>query len=140
MLLRLMLLIVLLVPSIFVPAGANAAPAQKDETFTRFYEEFKDAVKNEDGEKVASLTAFDGFTWEGSKNLQEIKTRESFLKNYKNMFTPEIKAKIEKSEPEKIDDNSYSIIWHTKKLEFSLYFARQGDGDFKFFGLTVGPY
>ncbi len=137
---KMLLSIILLLPCVCVGAAENAAPAQKDETFSRFYAEFQNAVKTEDKEKVASLTDFGGFTWEASESLGQVKTREAFLKSYNKMFTSTIKNRIATAKPEKIDDNSYFINWRTKNLEYSLHFLRQGDEGFRFEGLAVGPY
>jgi hypothetical protein len=135
-----LLWIILLLPCVYTGAAANAAPAQKDEAFSRYYADFQNAVKTEDKEKVASLTDFEGFTWESSDSLRQVKTKEAFLKNYNKMFTSTIKSRLRTAKPEKIDDNSYFINWHTKNLEYSLHFVRQGDDGFRFEGLAVGPY
>lgn len=136
---KMFMLIILLLSSVCA-AAANAAPAQKDEAFSRFYADFRNAVKTEDKEKAASLTDFEGFTWEGSDSFGQIKTKEAFLKNYDKIFTSTIKNMITTANPLKIDDNSYFINWHTKDLEHSLHFNRRGGGSFRFEGLAVGPY
>ncbi|MBI5589753.1 MAG: hypothetical protein HY881_04645 [Deltaproteobacteria bacterium] len=123
--------------------AGNAATTlmQKDEIFNQFYADFQKAVKIGDKEQVASMTDFDdGFTWEANERFRQIKSKAAFLKNYNEMFTATIKNKIATAKPEKIDDNSFFINWHTKNLEYSLHFYRQGDGGFKFEGLAVGPY
>ena len=133
------LLITMILPCAFIGSALSADPVQKE--FSGFYSDFQNAVKSGDKDKVAALADFDGFTWEANESLQQnVKTKEAFVKNYDKMFTSEIKSRIAKSKPAKIDDNSYFINWHTKSLEYSLYFARQGDGGFRFLGLTVGPY
>ena len=131
--------IILLLPCVCA-AATNVAPAQKDEAFSRFYADFQNAVKTEDKEKMASLTDFERFTWEGNDSFRQIKTKEVFLKNYDKMFSSTIKNMIETAKPLKIDDNSYFINWHTKDLEYSLHFNRKGDCGFRFEGLAVGPY
>jgi hypothetical protein len=135
-----LLLIILLLPCVCAGAAANAAPAQKDEAFSRYYADFRNAVKTGDKEKVASLTDFEGFTWESSDSLRQVKTREAFLKNYDKMFTSTIKNRLATAKPEKINDDSYLINWRTKNLEYSLHFVRQGDDGFRFEGLAAGPY
>ena len=131
---------ILLLYSFFAVSPAAAATAKKSEPFNRFYAEFQNAVKADDKEKVADLTDFDGFTWEETESLRQIKTREGFLKNYAGMFNATIKGKIATAKPVKVGDGSYFIIWHTKSLEYSLYFARMSDGSYRFEGLTIGPY
>ena len=118
-----------------------SAHSQKDDGFSQFYADFQNAVKADDKEKVLSMTSFDGFTWEESDSLRQVKTKEAFIKNYNRMFTKTIKSKIATMKPEKNnDDGSYFIIWHTRDLEYSLYFFHQKDGSYSFEGLTIGPY
>jgi hypothetical protein len=112
--------------------------AQKDEGFTRFFTDFQNAVKAGDKEKIAGTIKFDHFDWESSDSLREVKTKEKFLKNYDRMFTPAIKSKIATVKPIKTEEG-YFIMWHTKDLEYSLYFFREKDGGYSFLGLTVGP-
>jgi hypothetical protein len=131
---------ILLLSCIFTGTHATAAPTQKDELFSRFYADFQQAVKAGDKEKVANVTDFEGFTWEESESLRQIKSKEAFLKNYDKMFSSTIKSKIASSKPEKVDDDNYFIIWHTKNLEYSLCFSMGKDGSYKFEGLTKGPY
>jgi hypothetical protein len=124
-------------------AAANAAPpaAQQpqDEAFTAFYEEFRDAVKFAEKNRVAGLTDFEKFTWEANEDFK-VKDRASFLENYNDMFTAAIRDRIETADPVKIDDNSWSINWRMQGTEYSLRFYRKGKGGFRFSGLAVGPY
>lgn len=71
-----------------------ADPATKDESFGRFFADFQKAVGSGDKEKVASMINFESFTWEENENLQQVKTKEAFLRNYGEMFTTTIKKKI----------------------------------------------
>jgi hypothetical protein len=114
------------------------AKMQKDDGFKKYYAEFQAAVKADDKEKVASLIRFDKFTWEASPELQKIKTKEEFLKNYPKIFTPTIKTRIATGKLESSEGN-YFIIWQTKNSEYSLYFAHFEDGSYGFLGLTIGP-
>lgn len=114
------------------------AQAQRDDAFARFFEDFQSAVKAGDKEKIASTIKFDHFDWEASEALREVKTKESFLKNYPRMFTAVIKSKIAAGKPIKTEEGYY-IEWHTRDLEYSLYFFRERDDSFSFLGLTVGP-
>lgn len=134
------LLIILILSCAFTGTSATAAPTQKDELFNQFYAEFQKSVKAGDKEKVANVTDFGGFTWEESESLRQIKSKEAFLKNYDKMFSSTIKNRIASSKPEKVDDDNYFIIWHTKNLEYSLCFSMGKDGSYKFEGLTKGPY
>jgi predicted GH43/DUF377 family glycosyl hydrolase len=119
--------------------GVNAwTHVQNNDGFSRFYVEFQNAVKASDKETVAGTIKFDHFDWEASDALRAIKTKEAFLKNYERMFTPVIKSKIATGKPIKTDEG-YFIMWHTKDLEYSLYFFREKDGSYSFLGLTVGP-
>ena len=115
-----------------------AEVAQKDDGFRRFYADFQNAVKAGDKEGVARLTNFDHFTWEASDSLRRVKTKEDFMKNYDKMFTQVVKTKIATAKPIKTDEG-YFIEWHTRDLEYSLYFAREKDGSYSFLGLTMGP-
>lgn len=115
-----------------------AARAQKDDGFRKFYADFQNAVKTGDKESVAGLTNFDHFTWEASDTLRQVKTKADFLKNYDKMFTAVVKNKIASAKPVKADEG-YFILWHTRDLEYSLYFAHEKDGGYSFLGLTVGP-
>jgi hypothetical protein len=138
---KLLLIFFLLVSWTCTSVVATAATTQKGEAFGRFYSDFQNAVKGDNKEKVADLTNFDTFTWEGSESLQKVKTKEAFLKYYGSMFTPTMKSRIATSKPVKINDDSYFISWHTKTQEYSMHFSRQGKGgSFKFEGLAVGPY
>lgn len=131
----------LIIGLLLICAGCVQPPAyaQKDDGFSRFYAEFQIAVKADDKEKVASMTRFDkDFTWEETDALREVKTREAFLKNYSRMFTAVIKSKIATLKPVKTDEGYY-FAWHTRDLEYSLYFACEKDGSYSFIGLTVGP-
>lgn len=123
-------------------AAANAAPpaAQQpqDEAFTRFYEEFRDAVKFADKNRIADLTDFEKFTWEANEDFK-VKDRKSFLENYDDMFTAAIRDRIETADPVKIDDNSWFINWRMRDTEYSLHFYRKGKDGFRFSGLAVGP-
>lgn len=125
---------------LLVCAGAVGATAyaQNDDGFARFYADFQNAVKAGDKERVASTIKFDHFDWEASDALREVKTKEAFLKNYDRMFTAVIKSKVATAKPIKTDEG-YFIMWHTKDLEYSLYFFREKDGSYSFLGLTVGP-
>ena len=114
------------------------AYVQSDDGFSRFYADFQNAVKAGDKERVASTIKFDHFDWEASDALREVKTKEAFLKNYDRMFTAVIKGNVATAKPIKTDEG-YFIMWHTKDLEYSLYFFREKDGGYSFLGLTVGP-
>ena len=129
--------------SFFFFAGSSAiaaGPAASDEGFSRFFNDFQKAVGSGDKEKVASTIDFANFTWEETEALQKVKSKEAFLKNYDKMFTATIKKQIAAGKPTKVDDNSYFINWHTKTNEYSLDFTRKQGEDFKFLGLTIGPY
>jgi hypothetical protein len=126
----------------FFSAGAFAFAADltpKDEDFGRFFGDFQKAVASGDKEKVASMINFANFTWEENENLQQVKTKEAFLKNYDAMFTATIKKKIATYKPTKVDDNSYFVDWYIKDSEYSLDFTRKKGESFKFLGLTIGP-
>ena len=114
------------------------AHTQNEDGFGRYYADFQNAVKVGDREKVASSIKFDHFDWEANDALRKVKTKEAFLKNCDRMFTPVIKTKIATGKPIKTDEG-YFIMWHTKDLEYSLYFFREKDGGYSFLGLTVGP-
>jgi ketosteroid isomerase-like protein len=130
----------LLMIALLVGMGVSVfGRAQQDDGFKQFYADFQSAVKAGDKEKVASMINFDDFTWESTEALRQVKTKEAFLKNYDKMFTPTIKAKIATGKLDSADGN-YFTIWHTKSLEYSLYFAHQKDGSYTFLGLTMGPY
>lgn len=119
--------------------SAAAFPSEEDRTFSHFYADFQKAVKTGDKEKVAGLTDFAGFTWEGNDKLQRIKTKEAFIKNYDSIFTSAIKDRVATSKPVKIDDDSYFISWQTGNLEYSFHFLRNQDESFRFEGLSAGP-
>ena len=115
-----------------------ASHGQATDEFRKFYADFQNAVRMNDKEKVARLTRFDGFTWEESESLRQVKTKEAFLKSYEKMFTKTIKNKIATAKPVKTDEGHF-FWWHKGDLEYSLYFARERDGSYSFLGLTIGP-
>jgi hypothetical protein len=115
-----------------------AAPAPKDDSFARFLGDFQKAVGSGDKEKVASMINFASFTWDENEHLQQVKTKEAFLKNYDEMFTAKIKKYIAAWKPTKVDENSYFINWYTKDSEYSLDFTRKQGESFRFVGLTIG--
>jgi hypothetical protein len=112
--------------------------APKDESFGRFFSDFQRAVSSGDKEKVASMINFASFTWDENEHLQQVKTKEAFLKNYDEMFTAKIKKYIATWKPTKVDENSYFINWYTKDSEYSLDFTRKQGESFTFVGLTIG--
>lgn len=138
-----LIFLILLITFVCAGAAANAAPpaaAQpQDEAFSRFYEDFRDAVKSADRHKVAGLTNFKKFTWEANEDFK-VKDRESFLENYNDMFTAAIRNRIETADPVKIDDSRWFISWRMQDTEYSLHFYRKGKDGFKFSGLAVRPY
>jgi len=116
--------------------AADLAP--KDESFGRFFGDFQRAVGSGDKEKVASMINFASFTWDENEHLQQVKTKEAFLKNYDEMFTAKIKKYIAAWKPTKVDENNYFINWYTKDSEYSLDFTRKQGESFRFVGLTIG--
>jgi hypothetical protein len=123
---------------VWVGAVSATVHIQNDDGFARFFADFQSAVKAGDKEKVASTIKFDHFDWEANDALRKTKSKDAFLKNYARMFTPVIKSKVATAKPIKTDEG-YFIMWHTKDLEYSLYFFREKDGSYSFLGLTVGP-
>jgi len=116
-----------------------AAQMQKEDEFSMFFAVFQKAIADGDKEKVASLTNFDRFAWEGSDSLAKVKGEAAFLKNYDSMFTPMIKEKIAKIKPTKVDKNTYYIRWNDKRNDYYLDFTRKPDEPFRFSGFTFGP-
>jgi len=123
---------------LWVGAVGATTRMHNDNGFTMFFADFQNAVKAGDKERIANTIKFDHFDWEASDAFRGVKTKEAFLKNYDRMFTPVIKNKIATGKPIKTDEG-YFIMWHTKDLEYSLYFFREKDGGYSFLGLTVGP-
>lgn len=123
---------------LLIAASGATIYAQTDDGFSRFYADFQKAVKTDDREKVASTIPFDHFDWEASEAFRKVKSKEAFLKNYDRMLTPAIKNRIATGKPIRTNEG-YLIMWHTKSLEYSLYFFREKDGGYSFLGLTIGP-
>lgn len=132
--------IVLLLFCFSVGAFAFAAgPAPKDESFGLFFKDFQKALAADDKETMANMIDFPNFAWEMEEDLRQVKNRESFLKNYARMFTPEIKKKIASAgKPTMVDENTYFLNWYVKNTEYSLDFERKPGKSFKFLGLSLG--
>ena len=117
----------------------SAAQAQREDEFSVFFAAFQKAVADGDKEKVASLTNFNRFSWEGNDTIGKVKDKAAFLKNYDSMFTPMIKEKIAKTKPTNVDRNTYYIRWSDKRNDYYLDFTRKPDEPFTFNGFTVTP-
>jgi len=89
-------------------------------------------------EKVADWCAFPKFYWE-LPGLGDDLSRETFLKNFAKIFTPEIRAKLSAGKFEALPSGDFKVEWNKKNDNYILVFERQTDGSYKLGGLAVGP-
>ncbi len=135
---RLPLLAILICAALCIGAAADRTAAT-DGAFGPFYKHFKKAVAAGDRGKVAAMIDFERFTWESDERFREVKGKDAFLANYGRMFTTEVKRRIERSVPIRVDDDSYYISWRMKTGEFAIHFTRAAGRGFLCEGLAVGP-
>ena len=135
---RMTLLAILICAALCVGAAADRAAAA-DGDFGLFYKAFKKALAAGNKEKVAAMIDFERFTWKPDERFRDVKDQKAFLANYGRMFKPEIKRRIERSVPIRVDDNSYYISWRTKDGEFAIRFTRTAGKGFLCEGLAFGP-
>ena len=126
-----------LVFGLFLLSGP-AVSQVKGDGFAEFFKGFQEAVAKNDKDKVAALSGFPHFNWE--EGLGDDVSRETFLKNFEKLLTPEIRQKIAEGKFYKTDRGDYLKDWKHKGDQYTLVFDRQPSGDFKFSGLLVGPY
>jgi len=135
---KLPLFAILICAALCIGAAADRAPAA-DGAFGPFLKDFKKAVAAGDRGKVAAMIDFERFAWESDERFRDVKDKKAFLANYGRMFTTEIKRRIERSVPIRVDDDSYYISWRTKAGEFAIHFTRVAGRGFLCEGLAVGP-
>jgi hypothetical protein len=120
----------------------NPLLAQEDDGFNEFFSEFKAAIKSKDKNKVAELSMFPLYSFDfvsyaglpaGGSELDQ----ESFLKQYKKIFTSQRVKTLLSREPTKTDlygDESECYTWvFESKQTFScwLVFSKSDTGVWK---------
>src|SRR5215831_1609715 len=109
----------------------------EDPQFKKVLTAVQEAVAQNAPEKVADLSNFPKFSWE-LPGLGDDLSRDTFLKNYQKIFTPEIKAKLATGKFHPTQNRDYALEWNKKTENYILIFERQTDGSYKFAGLAVG--
>jgi hypothetical protein len=120
--------------------------AGQDDTFAKFYKEFRSSVEAGDKDKVASMIDFDNFRWDRDDNRGKIETKGSFLKYYYRLFSQTVKTNIAAVAPIKDESGDYQITWlaagaqYDVRLVYSLSFRRAADGSYKLAGLKMAKH
>jgi len=122
---------------IFASAQAQEKPAELA-AFKKVLAEVQEGVTQNNAEKVAAVSNFPKFSWE-DQNLGDDLSKDTFMKNFAKMFTPEVRAKLAAAKYHRTENGDYSIEWSRKTTGYILIFERQGDGSYKFAGLATGP-
>lgn len=146
------------------PLKEFCAETKTTEDFQEFWQQFSDAVRVQNRDKLFSLTSTCAFTWDdyptlplritdcvldpvndcygsrqpaGQRYLFE--GQDDFEKNYNRIFTESIRDKISRLKPWRIDEAHYAIGWNVdNRSSVYLRFDRSLCG-FKFAGLTWEP-
>jgi len=106
--------------------------------FKKILVQVQQGVAENNPEKVAAVSNFPKFAWE-DQNLGDDLSKDTFLKNFSKMFTPEIKTKLAGGKYHRTVYGDYGIEWARKNNDYILLFTRQSDGSYQFGGLAVGP-
>jgi hypothetical protein len=122
------LLALLLAPPIY---------AQDQAAFAKWWTPFQGAVARHDAAAIGKGAAFP-MNWENGPT-RSIKTQADLTSRFDFYITAEIQKIIAAKKPERNPTGNYTITWHARGNEYSLYFKPLGGGVFALDGLSEGP-
>jgi hypothetical protein len=115
----------LLLSTIFLIILSGSLFAQENDGFTEFLAGFKTAVKEKDKNKVAEMTtfplqSFDFASYAGLKGGASEIDKDTFLKNYKKIFTSSRVKTLLSKEPVKSElygeeEPTYTLVYISEK-------------------------
>jgi hypothetical protein len=122
------------------PCGAAANKPSETE-FRAIYDQFLSAVRANDKNKIADLTAFPVSGWavkgKGGINETTISNRAGFLAKYESLFTSFMRSHALTTKPQRISDDHYMIDWCDADLEYSVEYA--SPRGFRLTSYLIGP-
>jgi hypothetical protein len=105
------------------PLFAKENPAELA-SFKKVLVEVQQGVAQNNPEIVAALSNFPKFYWE-DQGFGDNLSKDTFMKNYEKMFTPEVKAKLAAAKYHRTENGDYAIEWQRKTTGYILVFEKQ---------------
>jgi len=110
--------------------------ALADDSFAKWWPQFKAAVAKNDAKAIVKGAAFP-MDWELGKT-RKIESEADFLANFNTYFTADMRKAVATQKPVAIPGDQYMITWHARGNEYSMYFKAK-NGAYVLFALSEGP-